>query len=973
MYVDPESHDDSDGALVDCRLWGKDHGLPAPYPLVCHLLDTAAMAGALLDAVFGAQRLQWLAEEVGVPVQQVRDVVMLWAGLHDIGKISPPFQSKVAELFAPIKDDARYVADRMTGSDAHFHHSEATQWILAELLLVSGYGEGKRGAGHQVAQMLGGHHGRYHAALTAQDLFEPRELRASTLGSGQWTRQCAAHVDVLRELIGGGASTVPMNCMSSQVLGVLTGLVVCADWLVSQTSFITAPGRMPGKEWIATGEDLRRHWLLAQRDATAEVAKAGLGRARFQPVPVDAVGFEKRFGFAPNPLQASLLRELSTAAAGPGLLLITAPPGDGKTEAAQLAAVHLNEVSGTGGIAFALPTMATTDAMFRRTRTFADRNLDGDASLALVHGMSWLNSDFEQLADRSIGDSRMATDAEGTAFATDWLRGSRRGILAALGSLTIDQLLTGVLPVKYNMLRMFGLSGKVVVIDEAHSYGPWMHSLLLRLLEWLGAMRVPVVVMSATLAGRTAREVVGAYRRGVLGKAPIDEATVPPYPGWLFVDAVTGEVGTAYEVGTDRERDLHVQTVPVRRPSTRDAAADAGDTGPAAAGVRLEVLAELLRPLPHEGGCVLVCCNTVAEAQETYRFLLDHFSGAPGLPVEIDLLHSRFQAQHRAAITRRSEAAFGKPAEGSEQAADSPRPQAAILIATQIVEQSIDLDFDLIVSDLAPIALLLQRAGRCWRHDRGPRPAWTGSGPRLVVLDPVGSDGAFAKPTQWGQVYFASLLSRTSILLRERADTPIQIPAQVQELVDAVYAHDFVDRLQGAETDEWASLNAADQERYGAELAESQLARSVAIKPPKRQVGDLATELSGLGSVGLLNEELLVTRLGADSARLVMVFRQPGGELSLDAHGKERLPGSDAAPPLVADQVRLVMQHTVPVPGWWVEGHGSVIAAPDSWAENPLLRGLVVLEGHVDPEQGWRSRASPLLTYDPNGTGFTRI
>ena len=947
---------------VDPRLWGKQDGLPRPYPVICHLLDTAAMAGALFDRVLGEERGAWLADTVGVPAGQVRGLAMFWAGLHDVGKITPPFQAKVADVFAAIEADGRYLANRVGEEDRRFHHSHASQYLLAELFAASGYPVGRSPrlvpthVSHQIAQMLGGHHGAFHKRLSRADATAPRQS-GKALGAGEWDRQVRAHAEMLRRLIGPGAEACPAGVLPVAAIAVLTGLVVCADWLASQERFITRGTRLPESGWKVTPEDLRAHWAAAIAEAPGEVASAGLGRARFTTVEPGVPGFRQRFPkiASPNPLQRSLATRLLEVARGPGLLLVTAPTGDGKTEAAELSAVHLAEVSGCGGLAFALPTQATTDAMFRRVRRFASENLAEDASLALVHGHAWLSTDYEELADGSVGGSRIVTDHGGAPFAADWLRGRGRGVHAALGAMTIDQLLLGVLPVKHNMLRLYALSGKVVVIDEAHSYGPWMHSLLLRLLEWLGAMRVPVVVMSATLAGTTAATLLDAYRRGCGHPAlPVDAATVP-YPGWVFLDAATGNVSKPVAVGTDRPRKLEFVLEPVRRPSR------AGD-GTAADNDRLSVLTRLLASLHEHDGRVLVCCNTVAEAQETF----DHLSARFGDAADVRILHARFTTGDRARITGACGADFGPPAPNGS----SPgRPARAILVATQIVEQSIDLDFDLVISDLAPIALLLQRAGRCRRHERGARPAWTGAagGARVIVLDPVDGHGQYEQPPQWGQVYFEALLRKTRRELAAHQEGAIEVPGDVQGLVDAVYAESFTDQNAGLED---AALFEAEQKQWAQTSAERYFSGLVALDYPHEPV-DLAV-LSGLGKVDLLDEAMITTRLGAESARLVLVHRTAAGELALHSE-QEPLPTSADGRALTAGEVLRIVRAMVPAPGWWVHEADVTAPRPAGWDQNPLLRDLVPVEGRALPDGGWSSTGRrPQLSYHGTNGGLRR-
>ncbi|WP_256992069.1 CRISPR-associated helicase Cas3' [Streptomyces sp. 2114.4] len=482
-----------------------------------------------------------------------------------------------------------------------------------------------------------------------------------------------------------------------------------------------------------------------------------------------------------------------------------------------------------------------------------------------------------------------------------------------------------MLPVRYNVLRLLGLSNKVLVVDEAHAYGPWMHSLLVRLLEWLGACGAPVVLLSATLSGRSASSLVEAYRRGCGFGEPCEVA--PVYPGWLYVSGRSGAVSAPCAVGSGRAREIEVRAVSVSRDAPVGSEAGRGTA----------VVGEL-RPLVERGGGALVCCTTVAEAQETYRLLRREFPQLAAAEDGLLLLHSRFPAARRLEITEACERAFGKPGEGRR------RPPVSVLVATQVVEQSLDLDFDVVISDLAPLAQLLQRAGRCMRHDRaglapeeGGRVGWVGVTPRLAVLEPVDAQGKVRAPERWGAVYPEALLRRTSGLLHEREGKPIAVPGDVQGLVDAVYAEDFCDHLEdSAERDLQERL---DAEHLGAVLAEEALADSTMINPPMKMV-DLA-ELSRDGA--LIDEALLTTRLGADSERAVCVFLQDAGAVTLDPEGASPVPGWGRAGRVSVAQAREVMRQTVPVPGGWLRGRGVAQEVPASWGQLAALRELCVL------------------------------
>ncbi|MEV1080922.1 CRISPR-associated helicase Cas3' [Streptomyces sp. NPDC050211] len=931
----------SEPARVEARLWGKEHGLPRPYPVICHLLDTAGVFGALWDVLLSDQLRARIARALGLSLGEARGVLSFWAGLHDLGKITPPFQAQVPTAFAAVRSDPAFAFVAGAERERAFRHEMATHWALTLLLDEIGYpGMGRvmrRAVSHQVAQLLGGHHGCFGVALQAKEVAHADAYQPGLGGDG-WATQRRAHFEELRRATG--AVAVPRHGLSAELAVVVTGLVVVADWLASQTEAILPV--LPPLGWRATPEEIDAHWVRAQKAAPGLVATARLGRARFT-----ATRFEEMFPFEPNALQGDLVARLPRLVGekGSGLVLVTAPTGDGKTEAALFAASVLGRAAGARGLFFALPTMATADAMYPRVSEFAGQALGGERASTLLHSMAWLSPAYAAASSATGASGAVSAEEATVTEAGSWLRGPKRGLLAPLGAGTIDQALSAVLPLTYNALRLFGLSDKVFVVDEAHAYGPWMHQLLIRLLEWLGAFRAPVVLLSATLSGRTASSLVDAYRRGA-GFLEPSEVT-PCYPGWLFADAATGEVSEPREVGSGRARRLDVRV----RPVTWDTTAAAGS--PVSAKGRRAALREALEPVAAQGGTALVCCTTVAEAQQTFRDLRAAFPDLAARTGGVRLLHSRYPAHVRQRITAECEAAYGKP-RSPEQVA-WPRP-GSILVATQVVEQSLDLDFDLVVTDLAPLAQLLQRAGRGRRHTRGAtgRPAWAlpEEEPRLVVLEPVGDDGTMLVPRTWGSVYDAGLLQRTAHLLRERGAGGVAVPEAVQELVDAVYAEDFVDQLEGSAQRELRRMDAA---RQADEAAEAHLADMVAICAPADVAGDLHRLSRREAGV---SEELLTTRLGADSGRVLCLYEQPGGALTLDEAGRLPLP-TGGGNGLTHTQLTQVMAHVAPVPGRWLrgaEGH----TAPPGWDKHPVLREAVLLRvqpaGREDTGAVWSGR-----------------
>ncbi|UED88405.1 CRISPR-associated helicase Cas3' [Streptomyces profundus] len=918
---------------LDTRQWGKEHGLDRPYPVVCHLLDTGAVYRVLWDTVLGETMRARIAVALGLTVEAAREVTAFWAALHDLGKITPPFQAQVEAAFARLSGEPAYRFSQGAEKQREFRHEMATHRALVGLLAEIGYPDhamSRRSVAHQVAQLLGGHHGHFGGVLKRRDLLLDSQCQPA-LGEEGWGEQRRVHLHEVRRVLG--ADGVPKAGLPAELAVVVAGLVVVSDWLASQTSSVRA--LLPPPDWAGTPEQLDAYFARAVLQAEDAVGRSRLGRARFDERSFDAI-----FPFSPNPLQRDIVEQLPALVEerGPGLVLVTAPTGDGKTEAALFAASVLGRAADARGLYFALPTMATADGMFPRVRKYAKAALSGERALTLLHSMAWLSPVYtDSPADEPDGPEAPSELAEVSAARTTviesdgWLRGAKRPMLASLGAGTIDQALAAMLPVKHNALRLFGLSEKVFIVDEAHAYGPWMQQHLVRLLEWLGAMRTPVVLLSATLTGQAAGSLVEAYRRGAGFTEPLEFD--PCYPGWLFADVRTGQVTKPRPTGTLRGRtldvDLRMVAWDVREPHLN----------PTRKGGRRAILREVLAPIPAEGGTALVCCTTVAEAQQTYRDLCGAFPELADRDGGIRLLHSRFPARERQRISEACEAAYGKPHSDQDAQSLEARP-GSILVATQVVEQSLDLDFDLVVSDLAPLAQLLQRAGRCCRHARGRsgRPTWLADEdrPPLVVLAPAGSASASGLPGAMTAVYDPSLLVRTVTLLGQLPEGEITVPDDVQHLIDEVYAEDFAHGLDEAAL---RQLKGMDLDRSAREMVEKSMATTVDVVSPDGVNGDLG-RLSKR-DVGV-TEDLLTTRLGADTGRMLCLYEQSPDHFTLDREGAVPLPRDWDKQPS-RDSVRQLMQFVTPVPGKWAREAGGLKIRPASWEKQTLLRQLVLL------------------------------
>ena len=869
-------------------LWGKSSGFDVPYPLVAHLLDTAAVASSLLERSPHRPALQALTG-----LEEPEPLVAALCGLHDLGKATPAFQYMAA---AQAGCDAA-VRDQETPVAHGTRHDASTRMTLPDALSRAGFEiadlqqlEGLGGT----SCALGGHHGRFAALDPELEIHYRDELLEEhhDVGVGHWEDLRAELTRLVLKCTGASTSKLAGDLRS---LISLYGLAVISDWMASSSEFIESCDRP------ASPDDLEEFYVAKRVEAERVVEQHQLRPVTWEP----KTSFFDAFGFAPRPLQRDLDEHLQAVPKEPGIITIAAPMGVGKTEAALRSVEQL----GATGVYFALPTMATADAMFSRLVEFAAQRSPADTTVSLAHSKAMLSDAYAGLP--LPGTQRSDDSPEGRAVASRWMRGSKRNLLAQLSAGTIDQLLAGVLPMKHSMLRIWALSSKAVIIDEAHSLTDFSQKLTERFLEWCGFFHIPVVVLSATMPQNVSVALTDAWCRG----AGLPEPHQPVgYPGWLHV-ALSGTVFSG-TVPTD-DITWNVDLVPCPVIEKR--------LGP-------NVVAGTLHAI-ETGGCGLVVTNTVADAQH----LTEDLRGwADEHDVELLCLHSRMLHSHRRDLTDDIVSRVGPAAKR--------RPARLVVIATQIVEQSLDVDFDLVVSALAPIAPLLQRAGRGHRHvrDRSSLPA-TLQTPRLVVLDPY-SGAAPEVPFGWTFVYPKAYLTRTRQLLEGRPT--ISIPSDVQPLVDDVYG-----TLDEVHTDD-AMVQLLDKQ-----WAERSIASRILTPAPANisNLGELSTDPG--------DPDLIVsTRLGAASLTLLPVRERPDGSL-------ETLTGIGLPDTPTITDIRALLDATVPVrltkaTYEWNNDHGAT-DRPDSWADVAYLQDLAVIRTVPAPGPNPHFDLNGLHDYDP--------
>ncbi|WP_424892223.1 CRISPR-associated helicase Cas3' [Streptomyces sp. XH2] len=904
-------------------VWGKWDELPFPYPLACHLLDTAALALALWDGYLTAEQRRQVAEGFGVDVVAARGMVAFWAGLHDLGKCCPSFQGQASGPRPGFLREAGFAAAPGWMHEGPVRHERVTHLVTPSLLARYGYDVSVRpgrSVGQQVAQILGGHHGVYGPVLDRVTMADPGRAEPRIGVAAGWMEQRAALVDLLHEACG--RPVAPVKTAPGGVAVMVTGLVVLADWLASSVRWVT----VRQEEWRAAGETgYFAHFDRAVKAAPEAVARAQVAPPAWRKADSFAEAFPKIT--RPHPLQADLGHQLPGVVDGAGLLVVTAPTGDGKTEAGLYGARVLGAASGGSGLAVLLPTTATTEAMWRRVRAYVASSTSCDTPVTLLHGLAWLNTEYANPDDEAVIEDGCTSTTAG-----EFLRRRHLGLLSGVAVGTWDQAAMAALPVRFNVLRWLGLSGKTLIIDEAHAYDAYGHALTIRLLEWCGHLGVPVVLLSATLSGAIAQRLVDAYLTGA-GHAPASSVT-PAYPGWLFANARTGEITASPVIPSSRARTLAIDLHDIRH--THDPKDPTG---------RAHHLAHTLAPLydaAQDPGSVLVVCNTVPDAQKTFQALTRrHGTRRP----RVILIHARMPVWQREDLTHTLLELVGPNATRS--------PQPLIAVTTQVAEQSLDVDFDLVISDLAPLAQLLQRAGRGHRHTlgtRGTRPTWA-TEPRLTVLAPTGQ----LPPRAWGEVYDAALLRRTHELLAGLKGAPVDVPGDVAGVIETVYAE--LNDL--AET-----VLADDRDRATAETAMAAAADAAAIPSPHR-----LTDLYQITDRDI-DPSLVTTRLGADSERFLPVYIDTDGTPWLDAACTQPLPlPAPGRKRLDRETVAALIRLSVQAPADYLPPSTPGTDAPVQWQTTPAARDLRLLphpltsQGSVQPCTAGRHtlRLDPLL------------
>lgn len=889
-----------DAAMIQL-LWAKV-GDPMPstmvryHPLICHMVDTAMVVQCLWNEALPRQFRDEMSLLLGGE-SQARATLCFFSACHDLGKASPGFVRRWTAARTALESNGLSFP-RPTARAVP--HGYITALHLREELERDGV---PRALSALLGAVLGGHHG---LIPTQNKLDEtPRQFRRDMVQEAEsWRRLRAAiymYVKRLTEAHFDGADWESI-LRSPSFLAKLAGLTSVADWIASSEDHF--PYIVRNSETVINVDS-----YASEARCRAKSALQLLGWTKWH-LPERPFSYGELFRITDlRPLQSAAARLAAEGLQGPSLILIEAPMGEGKTEAAFFLQDRLQAKSGQRGMYFALPTQATSNAMLDRVAGFLEKRYPGQrVNLHLMHASAALEKRYQSLRLGSIKDEMSSEKA--AVVAEEWFTPKKRGLLSSFAVGTVDQALVAVLWVKHGFVRLFGLSDKIVVIDEVHAYDVYTSALITRFVEWMKELGSSVILLSATLPSERRRALVSAFG----GDLP-EPGVAYPRITWVDHAGRSGAIG----FGARSQTPISVKRM----------GSDRGD------------IARKLVDKVSRRGCAAWICNTVAKSQEVYKLLKPLCKDAG---IELDLFHARYPFDERKAIEDRVQDKFGKKSLDRQSDDYYQRPEKAILVATQVVEQSLDLDFDLMVSDVAPIDLILQRCGRMHRHKRDDRPRHMES-PTIWLVEPQVDANRVPDFGSDKEIYSEYILLRTWFELSSRAS--IRIPEDVEHLIELVYTSpDDIWKQKGLSDEQMERMTQAGQRDRCEESEDKLKAGARLLKRPSPDALFLDDDRHDLveDEPDASPQLQAVTRLCEPSVQIVCAYAVLGGRASLDSSGSDII-DTDSTPSL--ERTQKLLERSVSL------SHAGVVAClmkeevPAGWRKNALLRHhrLVAFEG----------------------------
>ena len=722
-------------------------------PLSQHLEDTRKISGLLWEHWLSeGQRNQIIKGLNNSNEETAKSLVQFLGAVHDLGKATPAFQRMYGAtnsidldyiLWEKIESQGFVDFTSLRLSSPRFsHHALAGQTLLTSF-----------GVNEDIASIIGAHHGRPidDKQMCKEQQSYPKNYFQSDNSSGSLSKRWQDEQRKIFEWAlesNGFAKVADLPDVKQPAQIILSGLLIMADWIASNTNYFplipidssiieNQQGRMSHawEEW-----SVRENWD-PQNNVDVLSTYTNVNEL-----------YKSRFGFEQPRNMQSIFAEIVAKTIKPGIFILEAPMGGGKTEAALVAAEILASKIGSSGIFFGLPTQATSNGIFPRIENWLDQISKDNEELEfsyrprLLHGKAALNEDRLTGRRYNLAENVDVDESQHAHIAVnEWFSGRKTAPLDDFVVATVDQFLLLALKQKHLALRHLGFSKKVVIIDEVHAYDAYMSEYLYMAVTWMAAYGVPVIILSATLPAEKREDLVYSYMKGT--GLDWERDVIKPKQGlrtdnYPLITYTDGNIAAQFDAFEQEP----VKMVAIKR-------------------IEDDELEDLIQDFFEKGGVVGVIINTVKRAQELARVCIEKYGKD-----RVELLHSRFIATDRINKEKNLLEMIGKGAQ---------RPESKIIIGTQVIEQSLDIDFDVLISELAPMDLLIQRIGRLHRHANTKRPAKH----QEAVLNVIGTNKDLEFESGSRAVYGDYLLARTQFFLPDE----LSLPGDISHLVQKVY------------------------------------------------------------------------------------------------------------------------------------------------------------------------------------------
>lgn len=732
-------------------LWGKKDTVDGQnywLPLVEHLIDTKNVINYLYNNFLDeGQRLIF---RQSLSDNEIEKLIKFVGYFHDIGKATPAFQTKKSYVHNEELDQCLLEKLIKTGFNdlslgdlpqaKQSPHAKAGEAILE-----------KAGLNISIGAIIGGHHGKPEENIPSNQI---RDFTSNYYQKDQDKVIQSKWKAVQDNLIEYGLESIGYNSIqdvpevSQPVAVILEGLLIMADWLAS-SQYMNDDKRSPLFPLIPIEQEFKD---IDSKIRFQNAINTWTLTDEWDPKVITNIDnqYSRRWNFTPRTVQKTISEAIGTIS-DPGMIIIEAPMGIGKTEIALTAVEQLAAITQRTGLYMGLPTQATTNAMFTRVEEWLQnisQSEDLTLPIKLMHGKAQFDKEYTDLpkAENIEGQNAVVINS--------WFSG-KKSILTKFTIGTIDHLLLMGLKQKHLFLRHLGLSGKIVVIDEVHAYDVYMSSYLSKVLEWLGTYHVPVIALSATLPKEKRKELLESYAKGKYGKNTLKSTN-----NW--------ENNTAYPILSYLDGNKLIQVDKFKSKNNEKNQVNVIRFN----GDNQTIIDKVIDEIAG-GGIAGVIVNTVKRAQELAKLI----------PKDVPylVLHSAFLTPDRMKLETKLQKYIGK---------NGRRPKKMIVIGTQVLEQSLDIDFDVMFTDIAPMDLLIQRVGRLHRHEAA-RPKSL-KNPKVYVTG-INKFGDYGDANE--SIYEKYLLMKTDYFLPNE----LILPNDISNLVQKVYDKNIDEEIQGVQ------------------------------------------------------------------------------------------------------------------------------------------------------------------------------